>query len=109
MCILVINGKKIPNEKELIEVITSKFNNVKSIVKNINLKSTNVILGEKNINLYGNGYIQDILGKYIFNISPMSFYQVNPIQAEKLYNIGIEGAKINKDNINKRILILKSI
>ena len=99
MCIVVINGNAIPKEKELVEVITSKFSNVKSIVKNINTKNTNVILGQDNINLYGNGYIQDKLGKYTFNISPMSFYQVNPVQAEKLYNLGIDGAKLSKEDI----------
>ena len=99
MCIVVINGNNLPKEKELVEVITTKFSNVKSIVKNINTKNTNVILGYDNINLYGNGYIQDKLGKYIFNISPMSFYQVNPVQAEKLYNLGIDGAKLSKEDI----------
>ena len=99
MCILVINGSKIPKEKELVENIVSNFKNVKSIVKNINTKNTNVILGEENINLYGDGYIKDVLGKYTFNISPMSFYQVNPMQAEKLYSIGIEGAKLNKNDV----------
>lgn len=99
MCIIVINGNNIPKEKELVKVITSKFNNVKSIIKNINTKNTNVILGNQNISLYGNGYIQDKLGKYLFNISPMSFYQVNPVQAEKLYNLGIEGAKLSKDDV----------
>ena len=56
-------------------------------------------MGKQNINLYGNGYIEDILGEYRFKISPLSFYQVNPVQAEKLYNIGVESAKINKDDI----------
>ena len=96
MCIIVMNGSKMPKENELVKHITSKFKNVKSIIKNINTKNTNVILGNENINLYGNGYIQDVLGKYKFNISPMSFYQVNPLQAEKLYELGIEGAKLNK-------------
>ena len=99
MCILVINGKKLPKENKLVETITAKYKNIKSIVKNINTKNTNVILGQDNINMYGNGYIQDVLGKYIFNISPMSFYQVNPIQAEKLYNMGIERANLNKNDI----------
>ena len=99
MCVIVINGKEIPKEKDLVETITNKFKEVKSIVKNINRKNTNVILGEQNIILFGNGYIQDTLGKYTFNISPMSFYQVNPIQAEKLYNIGIKGANLSKNDI----------
>ena len=99
MCILVINGKTIPKEKELIEEILKKFSNVKTIVKNINTKNTNVILGQENINIYGNGYIQDILGEYKFKISPLSFYQVNPIQAEKLYELGVKMAQITKNDI----------
>lgn len=99
MCILVINGKKFPNEEDLVKFITNKFPYVKTIVKNVNMKNTNVILGNENINLYGDGYIYDKLGEFIFKISPLSFYQVNPVQAEKLYNIGVKQAKINKNDI----------
>ena len=99
MCILVINGNQIPNENKLIELLIKEFPNIKTIVKNINNKNTNVILGKENINIYGDGYIEDKLGKYTFKISPLSFYQVNPIQAEKLYNIGVEAAKITKNDI----------
>ena len=79
--------------------IIENFSEVKTIVKNINTKNTNVILGQENINIFGEGYIEDILGEYVFKISPLSFYQVNPIQAEKLYNIGVEAAKITKNDI----------
>jgi len=98
MCILVINGENFQDENDLVNELTTKYPNIKSIVKNINTKNTNVILGLKNINLYGNGYIKDKLGEYTFNISPLSFYQVNPVQAEKLYNIGIEAAGITKED-----------
>ena len=98
MCILVINGKQIHNENELVEILTKKYPNIKTIVKNINTKNTNVILGKENINIYGNGYIEDKLGEYTFKISPLSFYQVNPIQAEKLYNIGVDATKITKND-----------
>lgn len=99
MLVLVINGRDIPCEKELVKEVLEKFPNVKSIVKNINNKNTNVIMGKENINLYGNGYIKDVLGDYVFKISPLSFYQVNPVQAEKLYNIGVEAAAISKDDV----------
>ena len=100
MCILVINGNQIPKETELVEILIKKYPNIKTIVKNINTKNTNVILGLENINIYGNGYIEDKLGEYKFKISPLSFYQVNPIQAERLYNIGVEAAKItSKDTV----------
>ena len=99
MCILVINGKQIPKENELVNILTKKYPNIKTIVKNINTKNTNVILGKENINIYGNGYIKDKLGEYTFKISPLSFYQVNPIQAEKLYQIGVKAANITKKDI----------
>lgn len=99
MCILVINGKKIPKEEELISKLINKYPDIKAIVKNVNMKNTNVILGQENINIYGDGYIKDVLGEYTFKISPLSFYQVNPIQAEKLYNIGVQAANITKKDI----------
>ena len=63
-------------------------------MKNINDKNTNVILGRENIVLYGDGYITDYLGEYKFKISPMSFYQVNPVQTEKLYSKAVEYAEL---------------
>ena len=99
MCILVINGKNFPKEEKLVELLCNKYKNIRTIVKNINDKNTNVILGKENINLYGDGYIEDKLGDYTFKISPLSFYQINPVQAEKLYNIAIESANLNKEDI----------
>ena len=99
MCVIVINGHKIPSENELVENLKTRYPEIKAIVKNINMKNTNVILGQENINLYGNGYIEDILGEYKFKISPLSFYQVNPVQAEKLYNLGVSMAEITKKDV----------
>lgn len=99
MCILVINAHSFKNENKLVEELVKNFPNIKTIVKNINTKNTNVIMGKENIVLYGDGYIKDILGDYTFKISPQSFYQVNPLQAEKLYNLGVEAAKITKNDI----------
>lgn len=120
MCILVVNeiddtekisgnhkninkyvgiNKKDLIEEKLVEELCKNFPNIRSIVKNINNQNTNVILGNKNINLHGDGYIEDKLGDYTFKISSMSFYQINPVQAEVLYNTAIEEAKLNKDDI----------
>lgn len=98
MVILVINGEFLPFEKDIVQDLQGFCNDILSIVVNINKKNTNVILGNKNINIAGEGYIRDVLGSYIFKISPLSFYQVNPIQAEVLYNIAIENAEISKDD-----------
>ena len=99
MLILVINGSKFKDEESFVNNIINRYPNVKTIVKNINTKNTNVILGDKNSTLYGEGYIKDRLGEYTFKISPLSFYQVNPIQAEKLYNIGVQAAQISKNDV----------
>ena len=99
MVVVVINGGEIPSEKEFVEALVGKFPKIKTIVKNINEKNTNVILGEKNVTMYGKGYIEDKLGELTFKISPLSFYQVNPVQAEKLYTIGVESANITKKDV----------
>lgn len=99
MCILVINGKGINNEDKLVEELISHFPNIKTIVKNINTKNTNVILGRENVTIYGDGYIYDELGNYTFKISPLSFYQINPIQTEKLYNIALEKAELTGQEV----------
>lgn len=67
--------------------------NITSISLNVNLKQTNVIMGTDGlINLYGPGYITDRIGEISYRISPLSFYQVNPIQTEKLYGTALKYA-----------------
>lgn len=94
MVTLVVNNDKFNNEDKFIEELTKKYPEIKTIVKNYNEKNTNVILGDKNKVIYGNGYIYDLLGGYKFKISPLSFYQVNPLQTEVLYNKAIEYANL---------------
>ena len=99
MVILVINGNELPHSKEIVRKLKQNYDCIYSIVVNINKKDTNVILGDKNITIYGNDYIIDKLGDYYFKISPLSFYQVNPVQAEALYNYAISAAEITKNDI----------
>jgi len=99
MCVLVLNGRKINNEEKLVQELIDKFPSIKTIVKNINMQNTNVILGKENITIYGDGYIYDKLGDYTFKISPLSFYQINPIQTEKLYNLALEKAELTGNEI----------
>lgn len=91
---LVVNNLNIPKEKELIDYIIKNNPKVKSIAKNLNNKNTNVILGDKTEIIYGPGYIYDYIGDKKFKISPLSFYQVNPVQTEKLYDKAIEYARL---------------
>ena len=94
MLILVLNCTMFPKELELTERLIRNYPEIKTIVKNINDKDTNVILSNENITLYGRGFIYDNLGGYQFKISPNSFYQVNPIQTERLYNIATDYADL---------------
>lgn len=93
---LVTNQADIPHEKELVEELIKNFTNIKTIVKNINDKNTNVILGKEVKVLYGEGYIYDFIGKYKFKISPLSFFQVNPVQTERLYSKAVEYAALER-------------
>ena len=103
---LVLNDNNLKKEKELVEFLSKKYENIRSIVKNFNTKNTNVILGHKTEVIYGDGYIYDILGDYKFKISPLSFYQVNPIQTEILYNTAIKSVGVGVlDDPNNNIAL----
>ncbi len=91
MVCLVINGKNIPNEAELVNALV-KDKSVKSVCVNINRENTNVILGDKTNVIYGQKTITDILLGKKFVISPESFYQINHDQCEKLYTKATEYA-----------------
>ena len=99
MVTIVINGDFLPYAKDIAFDLHGSYHDISSVIVNINKKNTNVILGDKNLNILGKGYITDELGDYLFKISPLSFYQVNPVQAEALYNIAIENAGITKNDI----------
>lgn len=92
--VTLVTNDDIEKQKELVELLTTSFPEIKTIAKNINKKNTNVILGDKTEIIYGDGYIYDFLGDKKFKISPLSFYQVNPIQTEKLYSKAVEYAEL---------------
>ncbi|MBO5372227.1 MAG: 23S rRNA (uracil(1939)-C(5))-methyltransferase RlmD [Lachnospiraceae bacterium] len=103
MVCVIANGKKLPNEKALVDKLC-EIEGMTSISLNINTENTNVILGKETRTLWGQAYILDALylretkgfmrtgGKTVYQISPQSFYQVNPIQTEKLYSLALEYA-----------------
>lgn len=91
MVCLVINGKKIPMQEELVQRLTV-IEGMKSICLNINRENTNVILGKDVKCLWGQSYITDTIGDIAYHISPLSFFQVNPIQTQKLYATALEYA-----------------
>jgi 23S rRNA (uracil1939-C5)-methyltransferase len=98
MVCLVINGKDIPHKKELIEGLV-KIQGMMSICLNINTSKTNVILGDRIVALWGEPYITDYIGSVKYRISPLSFFQVNPIQTEKLYSIALDYADLHGDEV----------
>lgn len=91
MVCLVINGRKIPHGEVLVERL-KKVAGMTSISFNVNTEKTNVILGSEVVNLWGPGYITDYIGDVKYQISPLSFYQVNPAQTVKLYGTALEYA-----------------
>jgi len=95
MVILVATRPEIPKINKLPERLKRDIPGLASIILNVNPKWGNVILGDQNITLCGKGFIEDKLGGLTFEISPLSFYQVNPVQTEVLYNKAVEYAKLN--------------
>ena len=91
MVCLVVNGRKIPGEKELVQALTA-IPGMTSIALNVNRENTNVILGREIRLLWGQGYIEDYIGEVKYQIFPLPFYQVNPVQTEKLYGTALEYA-----------------
>ena len=102
MVVLIINNKDIFDEKSFVK-ITNKIialnSNIKSVFLNLNESKTNEILGDKLLKLYGEDYILDKIGDYKFYISPKSFFQVNTLQAEMLYETLKKNLKLKKDEV----------
>ena len=98
MIVLVANGKKLPYLKELASVLKENIPGFKTLVVNVNIQKTNVILGKENIVAYGDGMIRDYIGELVFEISPLSFFQVNPLQTEVLYNKALEYANLGEND-----------
>ena len=112
MVCLVINAKSLPDENMLVEklksVDLSEYKacdgktacHIASVMVNINRENTNVILGDKCRTLWGRDYIEDSIDGVMFQISPLSFYQVNPVQTEKLYSLAASYAGlIGNENV----------
>lgn len=102
MVCLVINGKTFPKLQELTDALlrldltdSRQAWRITSICLSSNTKETNVIMGDNYETVYGNGYITDHIGGVAFRISPLSFYQINPVQTERLYQLVLEYADLS--------------
>ena len=98
MVCIIINGNKMPGVDELAEALSS-VEGMTSISLNINKERTNRILGDKVKTVWGQPYITDYIGDVAFQISPLSFYQVNPVQTEKLYGLALEYANLTGNEV----------
>ena len=100
MVVISVNADSIPKSDELIKNITAISPKISSIILNINKKRTNLVLGDKNGTLWGKDVLSATLCGLSYEISPHSFFQVNPVQTEKLYGKAIELADITeKDTV----------
>ena len=95
MVVLVAASPIFPSKNNFVKALRKEHPEITTVVLNINDKSTSMVLGERNIILYGKGYIEDELCGCRFRISPNSFYQVNPVQTEVLYQKAISLAGLS--------------
>ncbi len=94
MVVLVTGTLVFPSKNNFVKELLKKHPEITTIVQNINNKFTSMVLGERETVLYGKGYIEDVLCGCTFRISPKSFYQINPVQTEILYNKAINFADL---------------
>ncbi len=94
MVVLVLSSPILPSKNNFVKALLKKHPQITTIILNVNPGRTSMILGDKESVLYGRGYIEDQLCGLTFRISSRSFYQVNPVQTEKLYVKAIELAKL---------------
>lgn len=95
MVVLVTGTSNFPSKNNFISELLRLHPEITTIIQNVNNKYTSMVLGDKETVLYGKGYIEDILCGCTFRISPKSFYQINPIQTEILYNKAIDFAELS--------------
>ena len=98
MVCLIINGNELPNSQVLVDKLKD-ISGMTSICININKEKTNRILGSTCKTLWGKAYIEDYIGEIKYQISPLSFYQVNPVQTTRLYETALEYADLHGDEI----------
>ena len=99
MVVLVTASPIFPSKKNFAKALVKAHPQITTIVQNINDKDTSMVLGERNQVLYGRGFIEDKLCGKTFKISPTSFYQVNPVQTELLYNKAMEYASLTGEEV----------
>ncbi len=92
MVVLITASPVFPSKNNFVKALRKVHPEITTVVQNVNDRNTSMVLGEKEHVLYGPGFIVDVLCGKKFRISSKSFYQINPVQTEKLYNLAIEAA-----------------
>lgn len=96
MVVLAINGQRLPHEEQLIDTLKGSVPGLRSVIVSVNTKQTNVILGTSLRTIYGEAVLEDKLCGLTFEVSALSFFQVNPKQTEKLYDLAIDFAGLDE-------------
>ena len=99
MVVLVTSMLNFPGQRNFVDALIKLHPEITSIVENVNSRHTNVILGNKEKILYGPGFIKDDILGLTFEISPSSFFQVNPEQVEVLYKTALDLIDIKKNQV----------
>lgn len=99
MVVLVVRSPIFPSKNNFVKALREIHPEITTVVLNVNEKRTSMVLGGRNIAVYGKGWIEDRLCGCTFRISPTSFYQINPIQTERLYKTAMMLARLNKRNV----------
>ena len=99
MVVLVLSSPVMPSKNNFVKALLKIHPEITTIVVNVNNRSTSMVLGDKEQVIYGKGYIEDVLCGKTFRISPKSFYQVNPVQTEKLYRKALEYADLKGNEV----------
>jgi 23S rRNA (uracil1939-C5)-methyltransferase len=99
MVVLVLASQILPGKKNFVKALRELHPEITTMIINVNPKPTTMVLGDREEVIFGKGYIEDILCEKKFRISPKSFYQVNPVQAQVLYQKALSMAKLKPDDV----------
>ena len=99
MVVLVLGSPVMPSKNNFVKALRKLHPEITTVVLNVNDKRTSMVLGDRETTIYGKGYIEDVLCGLRFRISSKSFYQINPVQTEKLYNKALEYADLSGNEI----------
>ena len=105
MVVLVLGSPILPSKNNFVKALRKVHPEITTVVLNMNNKQTSMVLGEKEKPIYGSGFIKDKLCGCTFRISQKSFYQVNPVQTEVLYNTAMDYAELTGKRDSDRCIL----